>query len=421
MRFLFSRTLAKDKGYGDVLLGSAILGASAVFAVFLADVFSDFSINSLIFWFYLGTVMAMVRTVTRSEEKTRGTAIVCDTPLQVMNCLQWMEEDQKHNGKYRASYDLYVYMQFRNADKIAKKLRETGRFGAVIEVPPLSYRKKGQFLSTFLRLCMPKRVLRRLIGASSYVGTHERLVLCFFTPFTDLVRKVEGRIPVVLVEDGVGSYLIEDLEHHYRSAKYRLINRYVFSNALEYSPEESWLHRPEWGFGVIPKKKLPNYQEASHLLPLLRHVFSFVPHSAYFEHSHVYLTQPLSEKMTEGKERAWKEHIAKRKDCLVRLHPREERENYSLFSHIDNGENLWELDIAEGITDQSVLLAAFSTAQIMPYLLYGLEPRLIFAFPYLGGDWGDAERLIANLKKSVKCPERIVCVSSAEELDRVWL
>lgn len=405
----------RRKYFADVAMTGLCLAGLMVALLFVSDVFNDFSINSFLFWLLLGAGTRLIRLGTEESKPDRGTLLFADTPLQTMNASTFALQEKKRDPEAR--FDLYVYKQFRGSEELIEWLRASGVFGEVVGFQPLPW-KKGALskLRTLRNWMRAEKIITRLADRSLPEGHYERMGICFFTPFTDLLRLAHPNEEIVLLEDGIGTYTIPDLEHEYRSGIHRLVTAWFMAPRLDYAPKRCYVHRPDWmpegtAFEALPLEA-PN-ADPKHFEALCG-IFSFRKNDLYRTHRIVYLTQPLEEKCenAEAREREIIEALPSKP--LFRVHPRQETAAYEKMGETDTVGNLWELEIAEGIDDRSVLIGALSTAQAMPYMLYGKKPKIIFTYRLLGDNWPAADAILNALRRGMGEDKVLVPDSIAE-------
>ncbi len=106
-----------------------------------------------------------------------------------------------------------------------------------------------------------------------------------------------------------------------------------------------------------------------------------------------------------------------RDDLIVRVHPRQKAEIYKEYFR-DEINNLWELECEKQITDEHILISAFSTAQVMPKLLGGKEPTIIFLFKIFGC-YDDCMKIVEKMVNMYQNKEKIYIPESINELERI--
>lgn len=416
-----------------ILLPSAILAGLAIFIVFLSDVLSDFSIYSLLFWLYLGFIQGVVREDKEAARIPKPAAFICDTPLQVQNALNLLCQNPAYSGQA----DLFLYKQFSGADKLEQALRREGCFGEIYAFQPYPNTKVWYSpLRTLIRQWLPEYFLQRHLlptGETKAIlanRVYPVLYLSFFTAFSDSIRWLWPDSRVELIEDGLGSYSLPDLETHFRSRRYLAFNKYFLASKLGYRPAAGWYTAPSLlqGDRAYAIRQLPELTAENPATELIKRVFSYEKNTILASHRFIYLSQPLAEKsaLEAGGQATEAEVLALLQArlgerLLVRVHPRQDKTFYEQYSTLDTKGNPWELDAIYSLREDHVLLGAFSTAQFMPWLLSGKQTHVVFLYPLLTGTWSGAEQLIHEVRAAYRDPKRIHSIQTLAELDQVLL
>ena len=106
---------------------------------------------------------------------------------------------------------------------------------------------------------------------------------------------------------------------------------------------------------------------------------------------------------------------------MLRLHPRDKEENTK--GRIDPGKSQWELRCGWELTDDHILVGAFSTAQFTPKWLYDKEPFVVFTFDMIFKEQSEyksrVDEMIREFAKSYRNPDKVVSVDSPEALNTV--
>lgn len=217
--------------------------------------------------------------------------------------------------------------------------------------------------------------------------SYDVIYMSLYTRFSYGMRELNPNSEVIFFEDGVGTYLGK--EHAWgfeaRQKAFKLLGKrfpdLAYSKLLVNNLEFYRLNNPE---SRVPVESIPGIDVADKMLyGLLSRVFLMRENSVYRNKRIVYLSEPNDSGM-EGYydiERSILHQMDDFSDQLiVRLHPRQKETDYGGYV-LDRDRMLWELVILQGIDDKSTLVASFSTAQLIPKLLYGLEPNLIFVYP----------------------------------------
>lgn len=103
---------------------------------------------------------------------------------------------------------------------------------------------------------------------------------------------------------------------------------------------------------------------------------------------------------------------------MVKLHPRRDPSDFFAFSNCLLENYPWELAIGKGyVSSKSVLIGLCSSAQIMPKLLFGIEPFVVFLDEIIRlPDYDIRRQSIDGLRKSYEDKDRIATPSSISEL-----
>lgn len=391
------------------LLVGAIV-ALCVFILFSSDLFYIRSGLTYLFWIMLGYGLYLIEEDEHAQ-KTDEALFVCDTPYQVVNAINLA---QLHD---RA--DIYIYDQFSTAKSVAENLKATNIFRNVVLVKRYkSLHGAANKLLTLFRVFAPEYTLKKHLDRKLFKTDYGTVYVSFFTPFIDSVRLSNPQATFVQYEDGVGSYYIDDLENAFRSGLFKWINKFLLNDKMSYKIDTLYLNHPECygGQNFQTVAAMPKWESSD----VLEAVFDYQGNRLYADNQFVYLTQPLGETaMGEQASVVENEILAAVKDRVVlRVHPRQDKETYAGYT-IDGVRNLWEIECARQITDEHILIGAFSTAQFTPKMLFDKEPTVIFTYKLFDGLFENADTTVEKLRAMYRQPEKIVVVNDVNELQTV--
>lgn len=420
----YIRNLLKLFGRGDYYLLASIF----IFLVMLVSqmvseahiLYSHADPFACVFWAYLGFGLSYAKA--EKQRLAEDHAFVCDTPLQVLNAVSMVLSDADGSAE---NSDLFVYHQFKNSHEIADRVRKTGVFRNVYDFEP--FPAKAGILSkitTFVRILNPRRALaRRFQGGKRIYEKQDygTLALSFFTPFSDVVHLALDAPRTIQFEDGTASYITENLETRYRSRIFEAYNRFIACGKLSYYPERMYLSNPDFCLlDTLPLEAVHGISKNERIQRIAKEIFGYSK-SVYLNNSVVYLTQPVGPaeggEAVVAKEREYLPLIRKL-DPIARIHPRQTEEAFTGFS-IDRVGNMWELECAECIGDSNVLIGAFSTAQLIPKMLFDREPTLIFLYQLYGSRFDQADKLVERMKASYRNPEKVHVPQTRQELEAI--
>ncbi len=355
--------------------------------------------------------------------KEKRIAFACDTPLQVLNAINLKET---HFAECKS--DIFVYNQFGSAKQLVDNLKEANIFESVYLVERYRQYANGiQKFATLKRIFFPYITLKKYISSSEkpkkYI--YDTVVFSFITTFSITVFGIANAKEYLHLEDGLGTY-IGDILNDYTSGLFKkIISITKYKNIL--SPTEVCVYNPEIYAGGIPTKTLESDFSES-LKKKIESVFGYKPNNIYKERKLVYLSQPMKDMKGYDEEnyKGINEILRKHKTQLVvRIHPREQTSVYEEFQ-LDTIKNLWELECIHQIEDNNILIAAFSTAQLMPKVLTNKEPYIIMVYNLLEKHCNpdtvkELDEFVDKFKRFYQNSQKIFVPETVEELEEIFL
>lgn len=347
---------------------------------------------------------------------------VCWTPYQVFNAINFVMNDVEGA---RGNTDIYIYHDFGNSRKLSEALKRADIFCHVYDIEVYDKRKKIWYskFSKIKRLLMPYSTVRHFLRADIDVRKqgYKTLVISGNNLFSiNMYNCIKG-LEVCFIDDGTGTYF-GDLRERDITLLYKIFNKLFGRGPMSYDVKKLYINNKEICRSTICEnvEQLPAIKEGSEAETALCRVFDYKESDAYKGKRFIYLTQPLTETsagesatLTEGK------ILSKLgEDVLVRVHPRQNSEEYGAFA-LDKTNNLWELECVRHITDSHVLIGGFSTAQFMPKILADVEPTLIFTYKLYGDIMPTATETINLLKTIYRDQNKIIVVETMDELDGI--
>lgn len=386
-----------------------------------------------IFWLYTGLAALLAELYTYSKDyakegapNTEKFAFAVDTPLQTLNCVNFVLNDTKGS---KGKADLYMYHQFKGSDELSARLKESGVFNNVYDIDV--YKKYPSVLNKFVtifRLFLPANAIRSAARQKIPMSkkSYAYIGVSFPTSFTTGLHMAYPRAQVLLIEDGIGSYF-GNIVDDYATGIFKWIDKFFFGNTLSIQPTEIYLSNPQLSKNRIDSKVCRLDMVKPENLSVIEKIFDYKHNQIYKEHKAVYLTQPLDEKDGFVKENEKKiEDLLVRSfstEVVARIHP---RHNAAAFDNMcpDTFRNLWELECVKQIGDEHILIGAFSTAQFMPKLLKNVEPTIICTYPILFNNlddafWQGTKKFIDDFKALYSNPQKIYTPESLEALQKL--
>ncbi|RGR73078.1 hypothetical protein DWY25_10990 [Holdemania filiformis] len=309
-------------------------------------------------------------------------AICCATPYQTLNAINLLCNHLSESDEI----DLYFRNFTEETNAILSKIRE---YNIVINIFEYNLKNKNKIISylfnDFLQASFPALFIRSIVK-DKWVKSNKNYDYITITSGTELevaLTRVFKNAKTIAYDDGLGSYTGDIVHDH----KLNLIWRILGRTTKNISPEVLYVNNKEFCECSLSlrKEKLIRINEANeNYQNMISDIFNYKKEHGdkYNKKKFVYLTQPLEELFVKPTE--CKKSI---ENCLnnfydkgiIRLHPRDCAESFSMFE-IDASSTLWELICNMAITDDHVLISSCSTAQLIPKLMYGKEPWIIFTY-----------------------------------------
>lgn len=346
------------------------------------------------------------------------TAIVCNTPLQVMNALNIVinnVEGCKNNC------DLFLIMDFRDSEKIAEEITKTGLFIHVYR-----FKSAGNKITSFVDLLS----YRKILSSFSYLDDsfldrrYENLFISDRNLLGVALNYISRCRNVFVYDDGIATYSgnsITDLSNY----RYPILNRLFKSDVLSYRIRKLYVNNKSFCRSQITDhvEQLPALNEKNPVFDILMKVFSFNPASETARKRAIVLEQPLDKKENYNQKRFKEildETVQDRSAILVRLHPVQKDMDYADYQ-VDCVNNLWELECIKNISDEHVLISFYSSAQFSPKLIAAKEPYVVFLYKLFLNRYDSKEcilfeKMIDLFKKSYKDSSKILVPENTEDL-----
>lgn len=305
-------------------------------------------------------------------------AIISDTPYQLMNSINFMANNRNFQ------YDLFIGQQFRNCEHITTYVAETGLADHIYPYECVKYRnilfrytmklKETLKLKPYLKKCTYGKF-------DPSENEYDYIAMSLYTNFSEAFKIYYSSIPVVFYDDGFGTYSGNTVPINYGVRK--TVTKLLGKEFPDLTPCAVYLNNPEaYSISYISNvKKLPKLDPKNVAFPYLLKVFS-VAESGKYRNKAVFLTQPNDFKFSIYGEIIQRIIMLLRESIsvIVRVHPRENVEDYQKFGVDIDDDSLWELSCMTEITSNSVLIGIYSSSQIMPKILFNKEPYLIFLY-----------------------------------------
>lgn len=320
---------------------------------------------------------------------------------------------------------LIVFSKSKEIIKIIDQAKEGRVFRKIILMPYINNWNRLLILKIFL---WPKPFFKKyqLNLNDKFDNVFSQNIL--YASFLNRLYKFDK---VNLIEDGLSSYTDLNSNIAHRSKLLILANRYIFSEELIPKIRNIYLHEPNMYKGNADIIQIPKI-EAKNLNSLFNanKIFS----KKYENKKYILLGTPLNtiHKLLEDKPKnmtLFRKSVSdiiekvtestKKSDLIYRLHPSEAKTYIHKNSHIDLGQDLWEL-VSCSIDQNHYLISFFSTAAITPKLIHGLEPKIVFLYKLLPSyNFVGADSFVIRLKNIYRNKEIIYTPESIKELRQI--
>ena len=344
---------------------------------------------------------------------------ICDTPFQVMNCLNYVYHNQNTNIKNH----LCIVKQFKNAKLLADQISSKSLFDRIYL---LEADKRGEnessmhwYMWRIFAYLFPQKEIEKCMGTSmekltGYNCIWSSVVTCFVAA---VLQENEGA-EFKLFDDGTGSYAGNIIENSV-GWKHRLFSKVFKRGSNVISPTVLYVNNPSYCSSTVARKVegLPQWDED--YLKFANSIFGYDDKKD--KQSIIVLTQP--DDLREGKRRfdVLERLLKYKKEVLIRPHPRDLK-RYENFA-VDTSECLWEIKIANIDIENKILISDFSTAQITPKMIFDKEPILVFTI-YLshGEDYilhSEIPKMIERVRDTYRDKKRVITPKTFEEFENI--
>lgn len=345
------------------------------------------------------------------------TAIVCNTPLQIMGALDIVANnicDTKNKT------DLFLIMSFRDSDIISENINKTNLFNHVYRIKP----NKKKITSLFDLLSYKKILSSYDFEDNSFLNNKYSNLFVGDKNLLGVALNYKNKCESVYIyDDGINSYKGNCIID-YNSYKYPFISKLLKTDVLSYKIKKLFVYNKEYCHSSISNEieQLPQINKNNNVYDILFNVFNYNEETDLKKHRIIILDQPL-EKKKNFNGLTFYEILNKIQinNPLIRLHPVQKNVNYGQYK-VDKVNNLWELECIKNLSNNHILLSFYSTAQFSPKFISDKEPYVFFLYKLFISDYGtkeyeEFENMIKVLKDSYKTKDKIYVPKNLEELN----
>lgn len=317
-------------------------------------------------------------------EQNSKVLFMCNTSYQLMNAINIVANNYE-DVKDRS--DIIILDLFEHAGEIANKLSKKELFNSVC----LAKRINRKFHNNKIRILLHPQIYIDDFSFSDESVLGKKYDLIFqgdIEPLEMAINEMNAYPKVYLYEDGTGSYAWNDLIR-FHNVKYRFFCKLFHCSENAIRVERLLVYEPELCSSRIVKRydKLIKMDKSNPATKICIDVFGFNPNSLVLNHRFIILDQPLND--VDGFNgydifSFIKELNVSEYSFLYRRHPNRAYEPIENdIVDADEVYNMWELECIDNISDDHILISAFSTALTSPKMISGKEPYIIFTYNLL--------------------------------------
>lgn len=288
------------------------------------------------------------------------------------------------NTKMRT--DVFVINRFKAAHLIFENLANLGLFNAVYYIDIVSESEKieaGQ---------KPFLIFKNDNGFSLFVGYSDRNVMCGYNqvfigdamPFGLLLCYKNGNANVFAYDDGLPMYKGNFLTDQ-SGGFYGLVKRVLKIREFSVRPLKYYVNCRDLCHSTVAKEimQLPKWVKGNKAIEFSERLFMYKKRNAKGNRKIVFLEQPMHEMdgYTGRSISSFIKNLGIEDECIVRLHPRSCQSYDNLVT--DTGDNNWELECINVISDGDILMGCYSMSLFSPKIIADKEPYVIFLFDVL--------------------------------------
>lgn len=341
--------------------------------------------------------------------------ILCDTPYQILSAISFRLDQASGNDRVDLLVDI---LRTPNVDMkaLAYRINEAPIFTNVYCIENLQNKyEKLKKLTKIFEWVFPNIIYGLM--TKEIVRDYEYDVVVVSGPFSTQ-RCLIAAYPqsdIYFIEDGLGSYIgrngIREL-----SWRGKIAQRIFKYSPTHIYPKASFLYAPGFYIGDYEKciRKLTFPMNHIEIIDDIYSININKIKKLYGSYKFIYFSQLIS--MNTNEIQLEKDIINVinnyKDDFIVKPHPRGVTALYKELN-VDDSYNQWELCCTE-ISNNSVLVANFSTALFVPKLIFNKEPTVIFLYKMYGNNF--VEDTVNRFRNLYSDKNKVICVSSLEEL-----
>ncbi|MBQ4057554.1 MAG: hypothetical protein IJD40_01330 [Lachnospiraceae bacterium] len=352
----------------------------------------------------------------------RKICIICDTEYQLLNALGLI-----NNGFVKNSY-IDFYIDEKIIDRYEKLVNELEMFWKVNQVIAFDARSADSMLQKITKFFSPTLYIKSRMKSSNIFCEYEEIYIAVPTHFSVSLIFMNKNAAIYYYEDGTASYT-ENLVNLIYSMLSKVIYRFFGNDLSRVYPQLMYVNNLDFCTNCMCKEVRQSRMIKSgdnEYVNRLNVIFK-TNTELYMNKRIMYLTQPLWQYNTYSSsikriDEQIKQSILNLENLVIRKHPADKCIYDDVKYVVDTDSGLWELICEDAITNDSILIALYSTAQLVPYILYSKMPYIVFLY-YLYSDLlskndiDNYDETVKVLKQKYTDVSKIVVVKTITELE----
>lgn len=347
----------------------------------------------------------------------------CNSTYQLINVLNlhWNRRFSNYEDLNNYSADLIMLNAYDNAKQIVDILNQNKIFDNVILVDRVKVKGNFHLLKTVRDIVFPSRFLKRDYGLDiEQYNKYDAISVPKFNRIVGALWQINKKAKLQIHEDGLGTYII-NFDNSLLSKAYKALYKTFNNNRDLNNIDKIYVNNKELYFGnrkdivkEIPKLSTDNKNKILNLF----NEFSY----ADSKKSIFWLSQILSRDNLNKDLDFLLESLIKYKDTVEYCpHPRNVMNNIYNFDESKKGQ-IWELRILNMKDINNLcLISSHSTAMLSPYMLYDMQPYLIFTYKMVNNsiipNIDNFELIVNKIKELYKDSSKIMVPQTIEEFN----
>lgn len=347
----------------------------------------------------------------------------CNSTYQLINVLNLHWHRRFSNYEYIDNYsaDLIVLNAFSGSKEIVDILRENKIFDNVDLIDRVKVQGNFHVLKLIKDIIFPSSFIKKSYGFDKghFYNKYDVISVPKFNRIVAAIWQQNKKARLQIHEDGLGTYIIE-LNNSLMPKTYSLLyKRFNFGRDFE-SIDKIYLNCKELYKGnkksLIQNIPLINNDLKNELLS----IFKKYSKNESNDKNIYWLSQILSTVNQDSdldELLKWLQNY--KKEVVYCPHPRNRIKNIYNFNESVK-EQIWELKILNTKNfDSKCLISSHSTALLTPYMLYGVEPYLIFTYKIVDNsiipNIDKFDLIVKQMKKLYKDSNKIMVPQTVDE------